>query len=105
MAVWVLRTLFGILCLPAFVLLLLTPFMFDNPAAEKNPYALNLAVAPVIYLLLFVVSLVPIEAPNDAATAPRAKLIRALLPLVGVAWYGIALLLMEVMCDGKFSCR
>ncbi len=54
MIVWLLRVLFGVLCVPAFLVLVLSPFMFDDPAAGKNLLAVNLAVAPVIYILLFV---------------------------------------------------
>jgi hypothetical protein len=100
-----LRVLFGILCIPAAFMLMLSPFMFDNPAATKSPLAYNLAFAPVIYIALFVISLVPFNIPRDPVKSPRAEMLRALLPLAGIAWYGVAFLLLQTLCDGRFACK
>ena len=100
-----LRVLFGLLCILAVFMLLLTPFMFDNPAASKNPLTRNLAMAPMVYLALFAISLIPARTPKDPAKARRAGIAWALLPLAGIAWYGVALLLLQVFCGGSFACR
>ena len=100
-----LRMLFGILCIPAAFMLVLSLFMFDDPAASKNPLVYNLAFAPVVYIALFAFSLIPFNTPEDPAKAPRAAMLRALLPLAGIAWYGLAFLLLQTICGGNFGCR
>ena len=100
-----LRVLFGSLCIPAAFMLVFSGFIFDNPAALKNPLAHNLAFAPAIYIGLFVLSLVPFYIPNDPAKLPRVEMLRALLPLVGIAWFGLAILLLQTFCGGSLGCK
>jgi len=100
-----LRVLFGILCIPAVLLLMLSPFVFDNPAATQSVLAWNFAYSPFIYIALFVISLVGKKSPGDSRTASRAETFRALLPLAGIAWYGLAIVLLQVVCGGKFGCQ
>jgi len=102
--VW-LRVLFGILCIPAVFLLLLSPFVFDNPSASSSVLAWNFAFSPLIYIALFVVSLLGKGTLSNSGAAPRAATVRALLPLAGIAWYGLAIALLQVICGGDFSCK
>lgn len=104
-AIILLRVLFGILCLPAGFMLLLSMFMFDDPEAAKNPLTINLAIAPLIYIALYAISLIPFRSPTSSGMARPASLLLVLLPLVGIAWFGISLLLLQVVCDGSFGCR
>lgn len=105
MVIVLLRVLFGILCIPAAIALMLSPLLFDNPAAEGSTLTNNLAYAPAIYILLYVVSLVPAGATSkDTSENKPTSMGRVLLPLAGIIWYGICLLLLEVVCEGRFAC-
>ncbi len=46
------------------------------------------------------------SAPGFLSTAnsERGRLIQALLPVLGILWYGAALLLLQVFCRGSFGC-
>jgi hypothetical protein len=104
-AIILLRLFFGVLCIPAVALLLLSPFVFDNPAARDNVLARNFAYAPLVYIILYAFSLGGGRASGNSTGASRAELIRTLLPLAGIAWYGLAIALLQVACGGSFGCR
>lgn len=100
-----LRVIFGVIAAIAAVLLLFGIFIFDNPAASSNPLAWNLALAPLVYIALYVYALVPGAAFFSFASPERGRVVRALLPTLGILWYGVALLLLQVWCHGNFGCE
>ena len=100
-----LKVIFGVIAAIAALLLLFGAFIFDNPAASSNPLAWNLALAPFVYIALYVHSLVPGAAFSSFANSERGRVVRALLPSLGILWYGVALLLLQVFCHGNFGCE
>jgi len=104
LVVVLLRVICGVGAAIAGVLLLFSFFIFDNPAASRNPLAWNLAFAPVVYLGLYAYSLTSAGAGVSSPGSEWSPLSRALVPLIGVAWYGVAILLVRVFCGGSFGC-
>jgi len=98
------RVIFGVIAAIAAVFLLLDAFIFDNPAASSNPLAWNLAIAPLVYLALYMYSLTSGANRLSSPGSDRRRVIRALLPALGILWYGAALLLLQVFCGGSFGC-
>jgi hypothetical protein len=103
-AVLTARILFGVTAVVACVMLLFGIFIFDSPGSTRNPLAWNLALAPLVYLGIYVISLLPPAGINGQAPGARARLFRAFMPLLGIAWYGFALLMIESICHGNFAC-
>ncbi len=101
-AVWIVRLVFGGVGVGACLMLVLGIFIFDAPGST-NLWSVNLAVAPFIYLALYALSLSPPPRIKDQAPPARARLFRACLPLLGLAWYGLAWLAIEKVCHGNFS--
>jgi hypothetical protein len=100
----VLRILFGVLALAAaLILLLVDGFLFDAPGSG-NIWVWNLAAAPLIYILVYVYSLLYPEGKNGQPPTAGARLRRALTPVWGVAWYCAAWIAIERICHGNFSC-
>jgi hypothetical protein len=99
------RVIFGVIAAVAALLLLFGAFIFDNPAASGNPLAWNLALAPLVYIALYAYSLVPGAPFLSFASLERGRVVRALLPSLGILWYGVALLLLQVYCHGNFGCE
>jgi len=104
LGIWVLRILFGLLCIPAGFGILLGLFIFDDPSATENRLAWMLASSPIVYLCLFALSLAPVGLAPSAAVRDRRRLLRALLPLIGIAWLALAILLLKFQCNGEFGC-
>jgi hypothetical protein len=103
-AVLAARILFGVTAGAACVMLLFGVFIFDSPAATRNPLAWNLALAPLVYMGIYVISLLPPAGINGQAPGARARLFRAFLPMLGIAWYGLAFLMIQSICHGNFAC-
>ena len=99
------KVVFGVLAVGAVGLLLVSFFIFDSPTAIDNPLAWNLAAAPLAYLAIYAYSLSQPSTIAPPRSIYKARLIRACTPLLGIAWYGIALLLLQVLCGGSFGCR
>jgi hypothetical protein len=102
-ALGIIRLVFGLLGLAACALLLAGIFIFDGPRST-NLWTINLAAAPLVYLLTYALSLSPPARIDGQAPTRRARLLRALMPLLGIAWYGLAWLAIQKVCGGNFSC-
>lgn len=103
-AVIIARILFGVIAVGACVMLLFGLFIFDDPAASRNVWAWNLACAPLVYMGIYVISLIPPAGINGQAPGARTQLIRAFTPIIGIAWYWFAWLMIESICHGNFAC-
>jgi hypothetical protein len=102
-AVWIVRVLFGALALGACLMLVMGIFIFDAPGSA-NPWSVNLAVAPLVYLVVYALSLSPPKGIKGQPPTGGARLFRAFTPLLGLAWYGLAWLAIEKVCGGNFTC-
>jgi hypothetical protein len=103
--VFFLRLVFGCVAVVAALMLALAGLIFDDPAASHNPFAWNLALAPLVYIALYALSVNAKTKLVPSATSGGSAVLRALLPLVGILWYGIALLFLQLFCGGSFGCR
>lgn len=101
-AVIVARILFGVIAAGACVMLLFGLSLFDDPAARRNVWTWNLACAPLVYMGIYVISLIP--PTGIKGQAPGAQLIRAFTPIIGIAWNWFAWLMIESICHGDFAC-
>jgi hypothetical protein len=101
--IWIVRLLFGVLALGACLMLVMGIFIFDAPGSV-NLWSVNLAAAPLVYLVIFALSLSPPNGINGQAPTGGARLFRAFMPLSGLAWYGLAWLAIDRVCGGNFTC-
>jgi hypothetical protein len=102
-AVWIARLLFGAIGLLACLMLLFGIFIFDAPGST-NVWSVNLAAAPLVYLVTYALSCSSPTGINGQAPANRARLVRAFMPLIGIVWYGLAWFAIEKVCHGNFTC-
>ena len=94
----------GITAIVAALAVILSPLIFDNPAAIRSPLTWNVAVAPIAYLLAFIVSLRWVA--KAIATGERRALGRWLYAqFLGIGWVALAYALLQVVCKGNFGCR
>jgi hypothetical protein len=101
--IWIVRFLFGALALGACLMLVMGIFIFDAPGSV-NLWSVNLALAPLVYLVVYALSLSPPNGINGQAPTGGARLFRAFTPLAGLAWYGLAWLAIAKVCGGNFTC-
>jgi hypothetical protein len=101
--IWIVRFLFGVLALGACLMLVMDLFIFDAPGSV-NLWSVNLAAAPLVYLVIYALSLSPPNGINGQPPTGGARLFRAFLPLAGLAWCGLAWLAIDKACGGNFTC-
>lgn len=83
--------------------LLFFPMMFDSPGSENNRWLWNVAMAPITYVLAFVVSL---RWSVQAIKYGNARAFALALGVqgLGVAWVALSWGLLQHFCNGSFSC-
>jgi hypothetical protein len=99
-----LRVIFGVIAAIAALVLPFGSFIFDSPAATRNPLAWNLALAPIVYFALFAYSFTSSAKFFSFPRSGHSPIIRALMPALGILWFGLALLLLQLFCGGSFGC-
>ena len=83
--------------------LLLSPMLFDSPGSENNRWLWNVALAPIVYVLAFAVSLRwSLQAIKNGNA--RAFAVGLCVQGVGVAWVALSWGLLQYFCNGNFSC-
>lgn len=80
-----------------------TIFFFDAPGAASNPITIIFAISILIYPLPAVVGIIRFFNGWKRADL-RACLVNTLVAISGYILVFIMWLLLEVVCDGSFSC-
>jgi len=97
------RVVFGLIAAIAVIGLFVSGLAFDAPGSTSSRLTWGFALSPVVYLLTYAVFLW--RARRAADPSGRHVLLWSLFPLLGLAWAVIAIVLLQVLCGGRFVCR
>ena len=104
----ILSIVYGLLVLPGVLLALSAAFLFDAPGSETSIptilFAFSLAVVPVILLVSCIGGLF-CAFGNQSPKKIRWGTVFALLPVANLALIGIAIALLQILCNGSLVCH
>jgi hypothetical protein len=97
------RVVFGLAAAIAFIGLFVSGLAFDAPGSTGSLVTWSFALSPIVYLLSYAVFYW--KARRGADPSGPLVLVWSLCPLFGLAWMAFAIVLVQVLCGGKFVCR
>lgn len=98
----ILNILFGIGLVPAAVMAMFSPMMFDAPGSENSNLVWFLFCGMISFPLIIIVSIVATRILYSTKKY-EASLWLSLLPLVNIAWIIVGFVLLSVVNQGQFS--
>lgn len=84
--------------------LLMVVFLFDAPGSQDSELTISLATSIASYPIFYIIGLLWSIKLFKKGLHSRAILV-SLIPLINVIWMITTVVLIELLCNGSFSCK